>query len=306
VETFDHFIVVDWSARNAPSSARPSKDAIWVADGVANQRSESGRSSPVYTRYYQTRKQAFKAIYRKLVDLRRKGKRVLLGCDFSFGYPKGLSSGLKLKGAAWKAIWQEWHRVIKDDEKNRNNRFQVASEFNRRLGVGLGPFWGAPKGESGIFLGPTKDFSYPVSVKGKIKLAEKRLVETRHSQLQSSWKLAYIGSVGSQSLLGIPYLYHLRFEHPKLADCTKVWPFETGLHWPNEGQIVLAEIWPSVIERPRKDSIPDREQVRTYLRWLRAAQQDGSLYQIFSGSDSISQKDRKRIENHEGWILGIV
>lgn len=306
LQKFDHFIIVDWSARNAPSPSKPTKDSIWVANGSSEMTTTSGRSKPIYCRYYRTRKQAFDAICRKLVSLRRDDKRVLLGCDFSFGYPKGLSKALKLKGDPWVQIWREWHRLIEDDAHNRNNRFQVASELNRRIGLNLGPFWGAPRGESGIFLGPTKDFSYPVFVRGKIKLEEKRIVEQKNKKLQASWKLAYIGSVGSQSLLGIPYLYDMRFKHKQLADQTRVWPFETGLCYPEDVGVVMAEIWPSLIERPKKDSIPDREQVRTFVRWLRIAQANGTIESLFSGPEKgLLPKEVKRVEKHEGWILGI-
>ncbi|MEM6396089.1 MAG: hypothetical protein AAF741_07055 [Bacteroidota bacterium] len=181
----------------------------------------------------------------------------------------------------------------------------MASDLNRRLGLSLGPFWGAPKGESGIFLGSTKDFSYPVRLRKGVELHEKRIVESAHRQLQSSWKLAYIGSVGSQSLLGIPYLYDLRFMNPKLKGKVRVWPFETGLEYPQEGEVVVAEIWPSLIERPMKDDIPDREQVKTYIKWLRLAQQNGELADYFSGPKKSTARDRKQIVKHEGWILGI-
>lgn len=303
---FDHFIIIDWSARKAPSPAKPSRDAIWLADGSASSKGAKGRSAPIRLRYFRTRQAAIQHLQQRLQRLHKSGKRVLVGLDFSFGYPKGLAKALRLETeTAWQSIWAELHRLIEDGPLNQNNRFQVAAEFNRRLKASLGPFWGVTSGQSGIFLGARKDFSFPVKVRKKISLTEKRLVEQRHSGLQSSWKLAYTGSVGSQALLGIPYIYQLRFLSGDQFGLPQVWPFDTGLQYPQSGQIIFAEIWPSLVPRPRKDAIPDREQVKVYLQWLRDEQQAGRLVRHFQGPTDLSSEERQQVTQHEGWVLGI-
>lgn len=298
---FDHFIVVDWSARNAPSPVKPHKDAIWLSEGGA-------KSKRKVTKYFRTRQRCFQYLVKRLGTLAKAGACVFVGFDLSFAYPAGFAKALKIKEKpAWKAIWETIHLLIKDDERNQNNRFQVAAELNRRINTPLGPFWGVPAGQSGIFLGAKKDFSFPIKTKKRF-LAEKRMVERRHAGMQSAWKLAYTGSVGSQALMGIPYLYKLRFLEEQLRDISLVWPFETGFSTDplgaNGAQIVYAEIWPSLVDRPKKDEIPDREQVRCYLDWLRAMQAENCLKDLFDVPDLLSKKEVKMCINEEGWILG--
>jgi len=146
VQQFDHFISVDWSSRAKPSSAKPTKDAIWVAQASA--------TGKVTTRYFRTRAACTTYLEKRLVQLHKKGKRVLIGWDFVFGYPKGLAKALKMKKKpAWRQVWRLITGLIRDNAKNHNNRFSVGAELNRRITSGSGPFWGVPAGQSGIFLG---------------------------------------------------------------------------------------------------------------------------------------------------------
>jgi len=299
---FDHFLIVDWSAKSAPSPARPSRDAIWVAEGRAGQKRIS-------TRYLRTRYQCVDFLRRRLRRNVKRGRRTLLGMDVIYAYPEGLAKALRLKEKpGWKAIWKLWRELIKDDAKNRNNRFLVGAELNRRIKAPLGPFWGVPTGQSGIFLGPKKDFGYPVVTK-RANLAERRRVEARCPGMQPTWKLAYTGSVGSQGLMGIPYLHDLRFGDEQLAPHSKVWPFETDFTAEPLGGaddlILHAEIWPSLVDRPKRDKIPDREQVRYYLRWLLEHQAAGTLGELFNLPEGLTPKDHKRCVREEGWVLGV-
>ena len=70
----------------------------------------------------------------------------MVGFDFPFGYPAGFAARLGLEGPPWRAVWDEIARLIEDDEGNRNNRFEVGAEFNRRVSGGRFPFWGCPVG----------------------------------------------------------------------------------------------------------------------------------------------------------------
>ena len=297
---FDRFIVIDWSSRSSPSPKKPSKDAIWVAEGSAK--------GGVTTKYFRTRHDCSDYLLRRLRNFAKRGKRVLVGWDFAFGYPKGLAKALRLgKGQPWLKIWSLLLRLIDDRPDNGNNRFTVGGDLNRRITGGSGPFWGAPAGQSGVFLGGGKDFKYPVTNK-RVALAERRLVERRLPKMQPPWKLAYTGSVGGQSLVGIPRLCGLTHAEP-LADLTKVWPFETDFAnaIPAEGPLVLhAEIYPSMLPVNKKVSILDREQVKTYVRWLQDVQAKGGLAAVLAGPGDLSAKERKQATKHEGWVLGVV
>lgn len=299
MKTFDHFLAIDWSSRNRPSPVRPSKDAIWVGEGTA-----TGR---VTVRYFRTRQDCVFFVTSRLIRLTRAGKRVLVGWDFVLGYPKGLAKALKQrKKPAWKQIWKLLDQLIIDEPDNYNNRFTVGAELNRRISLGSGPFWGVPVGQSGIFLGSKKDFSYPV-INKRAALAEKRLVEQRVPKMQPGWKLAYTGSVGSQSLLGLPRLYNLRFNRDQLREYSFVWPFETAFakKLPDGPCVVHAEIYPSLLKLNEKDRITDRAQVRAYVQWLQAEQREGRLASWLAGPQYLSKKERRRVIRHEGWVLGV-
>lgn len=297
---FDYFIAVDWSSRAKPSPRKPARDAIWVAQAPAG-----GRTS---VRYFRTREECTRYLEKRLVALLKKGKRVFIGWDFCFGYPKGLAKALRLKkDQPWLRIWERLSTLMRDRTDNRNNRFIVAGELNQKISMGSGPFWGVPAGQSGIFLGTKKDFTYPV-VNKRAMLRERRLVEKRVRKMQPAWKLAYVGSVGSQTMLGIPRVLELTFAHEKLAKHSHVWPFSTAFdqNIPESGPCILhSEIYPSMLKLTGKDKIPDREQVKTYVTWLAKEQSAGRLINYLKGPQDLSGKERKRVLKHEGWVFGI-
>ncbi len=234
---------------------------------------------------------------------------MLVGWDFSFGYPKGLAKALRIpkRKRAWQRIWHHLDRMIIDCPDNYNNRFTVGAELNRKITVGSGPFWGVPAGQSGIFLGSRKDFSYPV-INRRASLPEKRLVEQRVPKMQPAWKLAYTGSVGSQTLLGIPRVLYLSQKVNALAPITRIWPFETDFaeRVPEAGPLVVhTEIYPSLLKLPGKDKIVDREQVRTFVKYLQAEQAEKGAKGLLAAPVGLSLKDRKRVLRHEGWVLGV-
>ena len=291
---FDYFFTIDWSARNKPSPARPTKDAIWLAEAKAN--------GPVATHYFRTRHACATYLEQRLLELRE--QRVLVGWDFAFGYPQGFAEALGLTDKpAWRAVWDYLTTLIHDHPDNSNNRFHVGAQLNQRIGVAAGPFWGVAAGQESAHLGPKRDFMYPVVTKQAV-LAERRLVDTLHPRMQPAWKLAYTGSVGSQSLLGIPILRRLR-DHPQLEKLSRVWPFEAGGGAAGAMQIVHAEIYPSLLSRPGLDAIPDREQVSTYTAWLQARQRAGELARLLDRPWGDNAAVHRQVIEHEGWVLGV-
>ncbi|CAH0998664.1 hypothetical protein LEM8419_00009 [Neolewinella maritima] len=288
---YTHYIAIDWSARNQPSPARPTKDAIWVA--------ESATCGPARTHYFRTRHACAAYLEQRLIELRH--ERVLVGWDFSFGYPEGFAAALGLEGTpAWRAVWKHITGLVEDTADNRSNRFAVGALLNEQVGAPAGPFWGVPAGQRSAHLHSTRTFRYPVQA-GHHSLPERRLVETLHPRMQPAWKLAYTGSVGSQTLLGIPYLLRLR-DHAQLRRVSRVWPFEGGAAG---AHILHAEIYPSLLPLPKRDAIPDREQVRSYVAWLRERQAAGELRSLLERPWGEDVGVHNRVTQHEGWILGI-
>jgi hypothetical protein len=249
-----------------------------------------------------TRRRAVAEINVILRGLASREQTVLVGFDFPYGYPAGFAGALGLAYTpAWLAIWREIASRIVDGDDNSNNRFEVAGDLNRRVsGVGY-PFWGCPEGRQVATVSCTKG--------GPGSLLEKR--STDIGSMQPIWKLYGNGSVGSQALLGIPHLASLRND-PVLAPVSRVWPFETGLvALPDRSKrdylIVHAEIYPSLLRNePTAGEVKDAVQVRTMATHYAGLDDTGELSSLFSGPTCVTPQERKRIEQEEGWTLGVL
>lgn len=297
---FDTFVIVDWSAAGTPKRGR---DSIWIcaidADGVER----SVENLP-------TRREALAFLGELLHQAMIRGERVLLGFDFPFGYPAGFAQRLGLSGTPWRAVWDEIGRLIEDDPDNKNNRFWVGAELNRRISNGSGrfPFWGCPPAHASKYewLGPRHHRGHTEDE----PLQERRLIDCWMVGAQPCWKLAYPGSVGSQSLMGIPVIHALR-SHREWSEHARIWPFETGLcALDDEARIVFAEVWPSwwrtEIKEANYGQPNDRAQVRCVARIFAKAQQSGELAGWFDGDPGLSDEQRTQVETEEAWTLGVV
>lgn len=288
---FDDCLMVDWSANSRPKSG---KDSVWWC--VASRENERVRiETPVNSR---TRSDAIDAIAARLKAMAAQGRSILVGFDFPYAYPRGFAGALGLTGEPWRAIWNELSGLVRDDQRNfANNRFQVAASLNRRLPEDS-PFWGCPGSAQCTALKMTKG-GMP-----RGSLAEFRVAERRIHGPKSCWQLFYNGSVGSQALLGIPYLARLR-DDPQLASVSAVWPFETGATIPprvfGRARIVHAEIYPSSIAAiPGPGEVKDSAQVRTLAAHFMARDGAGELGSNFAAPGLAGDAWRE-----EGWILGV-
>ena len=174
---FDTYVMVDWSAKNRPTTVAPQENAIWWAvhplrndsssvftderrcGGSRVFDSEDKAGVEIYERTRHTAMKNIKGFLRNEVE---KERRVLVGFDFAFGYPMGFAESITGQQHApelWRALSvshdQDDKIVISDDKKNnKNNRFDVAAELNGRIIASVndrndapyGPFWGFPGG----------------------------------------------------------------------------------------------------------------------------------------------------------------
>ena len=182
--------------------------------------------------------------------------------------------------APWRAMWDHLADAVVDDDRNRNNRFEVAAALNARISPSTGPFWACPPRLESPTLSMSKAPGFPHLTAGQ--LPEFRLTEqvlrSHGSYAFSVWQLLGAGSVGSQALLGIPTVAALR--RPELRDRSRVWPFTTGFtRDPTEGAadaVVHAEIWPGAVSvdltrasrarrRPGAQRVPSPRRPRS--RW---------------------------------------
>ena len=279
---FDRIVIVDWSAQATPKRG---PDSIWTyALGDAEAVNHPTRS----------------ATWSALLESLRAGGRTLVGFDFPLGYPAAFAARAQFAGAApWAATWEHLAASITDDDRNRNNRWDVAADINRRLGELR--FWGVPPRWASPHL----------TVRKPSALSEFRIVERRLKQQGrhpfSVWQLLGAGSFGSQALTGIPVVHRLR-NHPDLRTRARVWPFETGLTIdPTAHQaeaIVIAEVWPSAVSFDHIDHpIKDARQVIALARHYAALDAGGDLAPLFR--PSLDAAAAREVVDEEGWILGV-
>ena len=234
---FHTHIVVDWSARSRPSPATPGKDAIWWAAARASRRGVVVQE-PEYAR---TRHDAVGRLARIVADELERGRRVLLGFDFPFGYPAGVAERVSGRACAL-ALWDWLAARIEDAPDNANNRYAVAAAINGAY-PGVGPFWGRP----GAWPYPTIPVRQSARTRREGHPPERRIADRHARGAKTVWQLAYSGSVGSQLLLGLPALKRLT-AHPLIGGRAAIWPFETGLGAP-DAQAVIAEVYPSLLRK---------------------------------------------------------
>ncbi len=259
---FDRVIIVDWSASASPSPEKASADAIWIGEASAD-----GESAT----YFRTRHAAETA----LQDMLQSDDRVLIGFDFPMGFPSGFAQRLTGVSSA-RAVHAWLADAIKDAPDNRNNRFEVAAAINAMFG-GIGPFWGCPASAAGPHLLPVRRIDYAA-----LGLSERRAVEKTVPRAQPVWKLYTNGSVGSQTLTGLPVVHRLGLP---------VWPFDPP------GERMVAEIYPSLLAAAveREGGIKDSAQVRLLARALFALSAQNRLAPLFEVPHEAQE---------EGWILG--
>jgi precorrin-8X/cobalt-precorrin-8 methylmutase len=294
---FDSYLMVDWSAANIP---RRGRDSIWFCLLQRNR----GRLTETALENPSTRHRAYRRLRDILLSAVADRHSILVGFDFPFGFSRGLAGRLGLVGPPWRAVWDEIATLLEDDEENRNNRFHVAAELNRRISDAAFPFWGCPPKQVGRCLASTHHRRH-----GTGGLAEKRLVEGRVRGPQPGWKLLGTGSVGSQALTGIPIVRRLR-DDPVLASHSKVWPFETGLRplakTADMPRVVLTEIYPSLVaNQPHAGEVKDSAQVRAIGRHFARLDEHDGLAEILTGDPSLAPEESAIVATEEGWVLGV-
>src|SRR3989338_2371484 len=92
---FDTYVIVDWSAESAPKRGA---NSIWYA--IATRARGRLRGAPPQNQA--TRSEARAAIATHLHGCVAAGRRVLVGCDFPYGYPAGLARALGREGPPWR------------------------------------------------------------------------------------------------------------------------------------------------------------------------------------------------------------
>ena len=299
---FNAYVMVDWSAAASPKTG---KDSVWI--GVLKR---DIRFRPTFEAFNPpTRTAAEKQLVEVMADLRRRNDRSLIGFDFALGYPAGTGELLKLKDPSWQGLWAFLTANVVDKADNTNNRFAVASKMNRLMTDQPWPFWGAPPKDAQRWLTstkPTPPTDFPLAGLRRADLATQGVVAGK-AGAKSVWQVFGNGTVGSQTLVGIPAVR--RFLET-LGDKAQVWPFQTG--WKaltpvdvHPLEAVVAEVYPALVPaKPEPGEVADRAQVRTLCEHFAKLDEQGRLGEAFAPPKDADEALRAVVESEEGWILG--
>jgi len=276
---FDLVIACDWSAAKG-RKPEPGEDRCWLA-----WRTQSDPDPD--PEYMPTRLEA-EARLRELVE-HHADARTLIGFDFAIGYPVADDGQPVLP--IGRALCAFFAARITDDPSGVNNRFEVAQDLNEivreRTGAVHGPFWGRPK-EMGHLTGLPMGRQKPTGTP-QFRAVEAVAKGVTGSRPQSPWKLAGVGSVGSQSLMGLPTVHRLLTD-PSLAPRAHLWPFEPSPEMRNA--ITIAEIYPSLFPQ------------RAPKHWYRDARQVADAREAMWSLQRLDTPQHERAAQ-EGWILGV-
>jgi hypothetical protein len=298
---FDAYIIVDWSAAAKPATGA---NSIWV--GIL---ARDARLKFQFTSVNpKTRLEARQFIADMAKKLTARGDRVLIGVDFSLGYPAGTADaiGLTKDGKTpWRAMHDHLSSKVKEKPDNSNARFAIAAGMNYAMTKGPHPFWGTTKRDAVSTLATKKgDFSAADSL-AEHRIAEAWVKANFKANPKSVWQLLGAGAVGSQALLGIPTVSFLR----EAIDASQIWPFETSFKALTEDDLngvkcVIAEVYPSTIDLQQKvGETLDEAQVRSLSIHLQKLDDAGKLAAAFGPPESLNEADISQIETEEGWIL---
>lgn len=271
MSAFDSYAVVDWSSGN-DTGPRPRTDAIWL--GL----NRDGQDEP--PRYLRNRIEAEAAISALIEAHLTAGKRLFIGFDFPFAFPRGFAEALTGTPDPF-AVWH-WLDARLEDRPRANNRFDLAGQINAVF-PGIGPFW---------FNGLRRDIPHlpRKDTRDGHGMAERRAVEYRAKGSFACWQMGGAGAVGGQVLTGLPFLNRLR---ARFAPHVAAWPFE-ALKTP----VALVEIWPGLINpvvrrAETQGGIRDAHQVHLLARAI------GRL-PAPERAAMLAEGDRQ-----EGWIMGV-
>lgn len=285
---FDRYLIVDWSAANAPARG---KDSIWLA------LHEDGRLAALEN--ISTRAEAMGRIREIAVETVQAGKRLLAGFDFAFGYPAGAAKRIAGDGT-WGALWARLAEWIEDDADNRSNSYDVAARINcEAFGRESGPFWGHPHQHGGRYagLGPTKNRAAFEAI------SEFRGVEGVAKGAKSVWQLAYNGAVGRQAMLGMACLERLRHD-AELSEHLAIWPFETRFADDLSRPVTITEVYPSLFPVDvQAHPVKDAAQVLSVAERFAALDAAGGLAALLD-VPAMTVDKRAVVEAEEGWIVG--
>ncbi|MEW6662104.1 MAG: hypothetical protein AB1447_06915 [Bacillota bacterium] len=122
-------------------------------------------------------------------------------------------------------------------------------------------------------------------------------MEERQTDMKPIFKIGGPGSVGLQSIAGIPHLYSIKAECKRLGLPLFCWPFD-GWDCPSEGHI-LVEIYPRLMNFGPKNDVADAKETAKAISSL---DKNRELERLLKPSLTEEEKQRAQLE---GWVIGV-
>jgi hypothetical protein len=287
-------------ARRRGAKERSSFDGYAFADYRGDKHDSSGGvvlavalgAGPVrIVRGVSSRRTLSVALLRLLATATAAGLRVLFGQDHQYGLPLAFLDELEVAGD-WRAAMNEVFvtgRFARRAQDGHAGAF--AAEVNEWLGGrGLPPyFWSATKSGYGI---PGRNPRSPDHA------SQRRLTETAMGF--PFCRVGDSGSVGGQSIVGIPKLLRLLHECERAGIPVHVWPFDdidVGLL---TGHVAI-EPYPSLVREAGIVQTDVNDAVASTL-WAQRLDREGTLREVLS-LDNLSAEEQRRVRL-EGWMAG--
>jgi hypothetical protein len=241
-----------------------------------------------------SRKALSSAFMRLLGAATNANLRVLFGQDHQYGIPIAFAKELGLPTEDWREAmtglfatgpFSTW---AKDADAGG-----FAAEVNR---------WLVARGASPYFWSATKRTRY--GIQGQSSRSPEHATLRRMTEAQIGFPFCRIGdpgSVGGQSIVGIPRLLHLLEASEREGIVVEVWPFD-GLHLTGSKAHVAIEPYPTLV-RERGIVQSDENDAVASTAWAQKLDREGALHEALDlrGLGSVEQA-RVRFE---GWIAGI-
>jgi hypothetical protein len=295
---FDAYVIVDWTAAEGKKTGDQS---LWIGVVKRDVRFRFG-----YEAHNPATRAEGEALLNALVaDLRKKGQKVLVGCDFGLGFPAGTAARLGLTGEPWAATWKFMASNVVDKPDNSNNRFAAAAKMNRLMTNQARPFWGAPARYAQTWMSTTKPeggYGDTPEFRRTDKAARKK-----GGQPRPVWQMHGASVVGGQTLLGMAMIKRLV---DAWGPSVVVWPFGTGWRALAKADlepvdVLVAEVHaPLFPAKPEPGEVKTAAAVRATAEALSRLDEKGELGNLFAPPKGTSEKDMAAVTAEEGWMLG--
>ena len=301
---FDAYIMVDWSAASKPVTGA---NSIWIGILAKDARLKlQFRAVNIDTRL-----KAREFLEDMVGKLTKRGDRVLLGFDFSLGYPAGTAEalGLKLDG---KAPWQAMHEHLACEAEGQAGQFQRPLRHCRRNELRrlerTVSVLGRPGARCRLDAGQHEARLYGRPLAG---IPDRRSLSAR--QQAGPAEIGLAAGLYRQRRQPVPdrefpMSTRLRETWPG----ARIWPFEFDPAEPlteealTDVNVVITEIYPSLTKaKPESGETMDAAQVREIAHHYASLDEKGALSGAFSTAKTLEPAENTKIQAEEGWIPGV-